>query len=209
MVALTLDMGSRALEDARAPGVLSTGETADCPAHLPGLLWFAAGMTDETALLDAFFPACEEAFDRLVTRFGFRLTSKERKERSCAMVFESAAAAIEVGLDAPENRVYVRLMRLIEGRQPPYIGASEHWCYLETVMAVRWPVVYARQKPVGDWLTRDDLTVMLQQNAGALQRHAADFLRGRFDVLDEVRAYRERMRDQQLPASVAPPTHKA
>jgi hypothetical protein len=151
--------------------------------------------TSETrsAVVGAFFETCFDAFSFLVEEFGFQRGFKKTDSRAgiYRVWYKSNTTGVEVWLEWREQRIYVELFRLVDGRikqNPIVIGPKSdlNQFNLEDLLAIREPGLTLRSRAPGEPLTVRSVQLFLTQYAAALRQRGSDILRGDFTIFRQL-----------------------
>jgi hypothetical protein len=103
-------------------------------------------------------------------------------------VYSNRTTAIKVSLELRENYIYIYLIRLESGRIPPYLDSPRSWAYLDSILRFKGIDLRHVQKPIGDWITPDDVEAIIGEYARALADVGDPILRGEFGDFEEAQS---------------------
>jgi hypothetical protein len=130
-------------------------------------------------LFEAFAALCGEPFSFLVDGYGCRIasTSVEGPYRYAAVVYQNDTTGVGIYYDGREGHVLAAVMRLANGKPPPY-GDEENFFGLWTLVLVR-----------GSATEREEIVRTERENkkvAAVIQTYADRLHKGDFSVFPEL-----------------------
>lgn len=131
-----------------------------------------------------FFRASDEQFDSL-KRYDFRPKAKRVEARTYIRLYQNSTTAVEVALERPEQYLYVRLCRLVDGKiqENPIVVRpdSKLYCFnLENLLLLTEPSLIVKPAPY-EQLTPEQVEKTLCIYAHAVEKYAAKVLQGDFE----------------------------
>ncbi len=136
-----------------------------------------------------FFRVSDEQFDFL-KGYDFRPKTKEVEAGTYIRVYQNSTTAVEVALEWPEQYLYVRLCRLVDGRlqdNPTIVRQnSKLYCFnLENLLLLMEPDLIIKPTPDGR-LTPEQMEKTLCIYANAVEKYASTILRGDFQLFSRL-----------------------
>lgn len=154
----------------------------------------AARATERKAKENAWQAVVERHFDYLRTRYGFHVASVDASSWwQTRLVYQTGVLAVAVDRSVEFNRVEVCLIRLVDGAIPPYPifitpDTAVHYFWLDSLLAARAPHLIPALREVAG-LRDEQIEHDLKFLASAVEKHAADVLRGDFAIFGTLAAH--------------------
>ena len=138
-----------------------------------------------------FVRLCRKAFQFLEKEYGCAMVSVEDNVYRTCLTYQNQTTAVIISFEPREGGIFVRLVRLVNGKILPYpITIKDdtplHGYYLDDLVMLRNPLSRIDRPPIDDLQKANVLSGVFTQHAKALRAYGGEILNGNFSVFSEL-----------------------
>jgi hypothetical protein len=153
------------------------------------------------SLYEKFEGHAREAFRFLEDDYGFKLVHTNRNRYSSVILYQNATTGVEIEFEPRENRIWVMLYRLVNGKLPEYQSVQEldrdatNRFDLDSLIELKAPSLLAEREARRLTVREHDVEPAVAQRAAELHLFGGGILRGDFALFADLgRLKQERIR---------------
>jgi hypothetical protein len=131
------------------------------------------------------------AFQFLVDEFGFKVVKTESDPYGVQILYQNSTTAVSISYEQRENKLYILLMRLINGNMPKYpifikSDTIINSFYLDDIINHKLHKTSGKESTDYQYPINSELENIILWNAASLKKFGREILLGDFSIFPEL-----------------------